>query len=67
MKSGKVFHVRESEIDLLEWMHVARGYEIKVIAKDGAITKFGGFKENVSLFTYVCMFIFPQKYLHMHT
>ena len=29
-------------------MRVARGYEVKVIAKDGTVTKFGGFKETVS-------------------
>ena len=51
VKSGKVFQVRESDVDILEWMHVARGYELKVISKDGSITKFGGFKENVSIST----------------
>lgn len=29
-------------------MRAARGYEVKIIEKDGAITKFGGFKESVS-------------------
>lgn len=49
MKSGRMFQIRESDIDQLEWMRVARGYEVKVLSKDGAITKFGGFKETVSM------------------
>ena len=49
MKSGRVFQIRESDIDDLEWMRVARGYEVKVIYKDGSITKFGGFKDAVSI------------------
>ena len=49
MKSGKVFQIRETDIDQLEWMRIARGYEVKVMLKDGTITKFGGFKESVSL------------------
>ena len=48
VKSGKVFQVREGDIDVMEWMRVARGYEVKVMSKDGSITKFGGFKETVS-------------------
>ena len=48
MKSGKVFQIRETDIDQLEWMRIARGYEVKVMLKDGTITKFGGFKESVS-------------------
>jgi hypothetical protein len=47
IKSGKVFQVRESDIDVVEWMRVARGYELKVIALDGSVTKLGGFKETV--------------------
>ena len=51
MKSGKVFQVRESDIGSIEWMRVARGYEVKVFSLDGSVTKFGGFKENVRMFT----------------
>ncbi len=53
MKSGKVFQVRESDIDIMEWMRVARGYEVKVMSKEGSITKFGGFKETVSEIMHV--------------
>lgn len=49
MKSGVVFQVHESDIDVIEWMHVARGYELKVLSLDGSVTKFVGFKENVSV------------------
>ena len=48
MKSGEVFQVRESDINVVEWMRAARGYELKVLSADGSVTKFGGFKENVS-------------------
>ena len=48
MKSGKVFQIRESDISQIEWMRAARGYEVKVVLKDGSVTLFGGFKETVS-------------------
>ena len=54
VKSGKVFQIRESDISQLEWMRAARGYEVKVVLKDGSVTLFGGFKESVSA---LCLFI----------
>ena len=50
VKSGKVFQIRESDIQQMEWIRAARGYEVKVVLKDGSVTLFGGFKETVSLF-----------------
>lgn len=47
-KSGKAFHVNEAELDVVEWMRVARGHEVKIFTKDGNVTKFAGFKESVS-------------------
>ena len=48
MKSSKVFQVRESDIDFIEWIRVARGFEMKVVSQDSTVNKFGGFKETVS-------------------
>ena len=47
-KTGKTLAIKGSNIESLEWMRVARGYEVKVIEKDGNICKFDGFKESVS-------------------
>ncbi len=49
LKSGKVFQVAAENIDNVEWMPAARGYELKVMARDGSITKFSGFKNEVRL------------------
>ena len=49
MKSGKVFQVRDSDINIVEWMRAARGYELKVLSHDGSVTKFSGFKESVRI------------------
>lgn len=46
-RSGKTFQIPEKELDSLEWMRVAKGYEVKVFTKDGNLTKFEGFKESV--------------------
>ena len=46
--SGKVFQVAADDIDTLEWMHAARGYEVKIMGNTGEITKFSGFKDEVS-------------------
>ncbi len=40
--------MRESDFSTLEWMRAARGYEVKIVSRDGAVTKFAGFKESVS-------------------
>lgn len=48
LKSGKVFQVGADVIDTMEWMNAARGYQVKVIAKEGEVTKFSGFKDSVS-------------------
>lgn len=47
-KTGKTLHVKESDIDELEWLRVARGYEVKVIKQDGTVTLLDGFKDSVS-------------------
>lgn len=46
-KSGKAFHVSDADLDVVEWMRVARGHEMKIFTKDGNVTKFAGFKESV--------------------
>ena len=46
-RTGKTFQVRESDFSTLEWMRAARGYEVKIVSRDGAVTKFAGFKESV--------------------
>ena len=33
----------------IEWLRVAKGYEMKLVTVDGQIRKFDGFKESVSL------------------
>ena len=48
-KTGKSLHVKESDIGSLHWLRAARGYEVKVITKDGNIVKFDGFRESVSV------------------
>ncbi len=47
-KTGKTFHIKDSEIDEIEWLRVARGYEVKVMKQDGTVTKLDGFKDSVS-------------------
>lgn len=49
VKSGKVFQIRDSDINEIEWLRAARGYEVKIVLKDGSVTLFGGFKETVSV------------------
>ena len=46
-RTGKTLQVRESEFSTFEWMRAARGYEVKIVSRDGAVTKFAGFKESV--------------------
>ena len=53
-KSGKAFHVSDGDLDVIEWMRVARGHEVKIFTVDGNVTKFAGFKESVS--HCVCVF-----------
>lgn len=45
--TGKSFQVRDVDIERLEWLRVAKGFEVKVITKDSNIYKFDGFKESV--------------------
>ncbi|XP_019850912.1 PREDICTED: FACT complex subunit SSRP1-like [Amphimedon queenslandica] len=44
--SEKTLNVKHSEIDLAEWLRVARGYELKVLSREGHVFKFSGFKES---------------------
>ncbi len=48
-RTGKTLQVRESDFASFEWMRAARGYEIKLVSRDGAVTKFAGFNESVSV------------------
>ena len=43
-----MLQIKEADIDGLEWLRAARGYEVKVMMQDGNIAKFDGFKESVS-------------------
>ena len=47
-RTGKTLQIKASDIEDLEWLRVARGYEVKVIY-GGDVAKFDGFKESVSL------------------
>lgn len=47
--SGRLVQVKHSEIDVTEWMRVARGYEVKVMSREGDVYKFNGFQESVSV------------------
>ena len=48
-KTGKTLLVRHVDVVEIEWLRVAKGYEVKLITVDGQIRKFDGFKESVSL------------------
>ena len=48
LKSGKVFQIPADNVESVEWMPAARGCELKVMAKDGTVTKFSGFKNEAS-------------------
>ena len=41
--------VKHSEIEVTEWLRVARGYEVKIMSREGDVYKFNGFKEAVSV------------------
>ncbi len=45
--------VKHSEIDVTEWLRVARGYEVKVMSREGNVYKFNGFMESVSIIMFV--------------
>ena len=51
-RTGKTLQVRESEFSTFEWMRAARGYEVKIVSRDGAVTKFAGFKESVGFISH---------------
>ena len=45
--SGQIVQqVKHSKIDV-EWLCVAKGYEVKVVSREGSVFKFDGFKESV--------------------
>ena len=46
-KSSDIIQINDSDVVNLEWMRVARGYEVKVVSNNGSVTKFDGFKESV--------------------
>ena len=48
-KSGDIIQINDSDVVNLEWMRVARGFEVKVVSSNGSVTKFDGFKESVGL------------------
>ncbi|KAL5477341.1 hypothetical protein EMCRGX_G024130 [Ephydatia muelleri] len=45
-KSGEIVQINDTDVSNLEWMRVARGYEVKVVSNNGSVTKFDGFKES---------------------
>ena len=47
-KTGKTLLIRHVDISDVEWLRVAKGFEVKLITVDGQIRKFDGFKESVS-------------------
>ena len=49
--SGQIVQVKHSEIDVVEWLRVAKGYEVKVMSREGSVFKFDGFKESVRQFS----------------
>ena len=49
IKTGKILLIRHVDVVEIEWLRVAKGYEVKLITVDGQIRKFDGFKESVSL------------------
>ena len=55
-KTGKVDQVAYADIESVQWMRVARGFELKVSLTNGVQFKFEGFKESVSLWV-LCIFI----------
>ena len=46
--SGRHVQVKHSDIDTAEWLRVAKGFELKVMSREGNVFKFDGFKESVS-------------------
>ena len=48
-KSSDIIQINDSDVVNLEWMRVARGYEVKVVSNNGSVTKFDGFKESVGV------------------
>ena len=47
-KNSDAVMIPDHDIEALQWLHAARGYELKVVHHKGSITKFDGFKESVS-------------------
>lgn len=45
-KTGKVDQVAFADIESVQWMRVARGFELKVSLTNGVQFKFEGFKES---------------------
>lgn len=62
-RTGKTLQVRESEFSTFEWMRAARGYEVKIVSRDGAVTKFAGFKESVGVHTASFLYAVNSAYL----
>lgn len=48
-KTGKTLLVRHVDITGVEWLRVAKGFEMKLVTVDGQIRKFDGFRESVSV------------------
>lgn len=45
-KNSDAVMIPDHDIEALQWLHAARGYELKVVHHKGSITKFDGFKES---------------------
>ncbi|CAI8048938.1 FACT complex subunit SSRP1 [Geodia barretti] len=46
VKTGKTLLIRHVDVVDIEWLRVAKGYEMKLVTVDGQIRKFDGFKES---------------------
>lgn len=71
MKTGKALLVRHVDISDVEWLRVAKGFEVKLITFDGQIRKFDGFKESVSIDCikegcYSCADYGPEFYMYIY-
>lgn len=48
-KTGKVEQISSSDIELVNWQRLAGAWGLRVFLKSGALHRYGGFKDSVSL------------------
>ena len=61
-ESETVQSIPSADIKWVQWLRVARNYQIRVALKDGTRTAFDGFSKDVSLFGHM-MYISPPPIL----